>query len=171
MKVTPKHRMLAVLLTSLALAAGCRDSGEAPTTTPQKPRPTARPAESKTPPPDVEGSPATAPTAASPGDPEIGKVDYQTLCSSCHGPTGDGDGPVAATLDPRPARHSDGNYMNALTDDHLFQVIKFGGPSVNKSPMMAPFGGSLSDQQIRNIIAFIRTLADPPYRAPGSASN
>jgi cytochrome c553 len=30
--------------------------------------------------------------------------------------------------------------------------------------MMAPVGGSLSDQQIRNVIAFIRSLADPPYQ-------
>jgi hypothetical protein len=28
--------------------------------------------------------------------------------------------------------------------------------------MMAPLG--LSDQQIHNVIAFIRTLADPPYQ-------
>jgi len=35
---------------------------------------------------------------------------------------------------------------------------------VGKSSMMAPLGGSLSDQQIRNVIAFIRSLADPPYQ-------
>jgi mono/diheme cytochrome c family protein len=29
---------------------------------------------------------------------------------------------------------------------------------------MAPWGSALSDQQIENVIAFIRTLADPPYQ-------
>jgi len=29
---------------------------------------------------------------------------------------------------------------------------------------MAPVGDSLSDQQIRNVITFIRSLADPPYQ-------
>ena len=54
--------------------------------------------------------------------------------------------------------------MNPLTDDYLFKVIKFGGAAVGKSPMMAPVGGLLSDQQIRNVIAFIRSLAKPPYQ-------
>jgi len=77
---------------------------------------------------------------------------------------GEGDGPVAQGLDPKPARHSDGSYMNALSHDDLLQVIKFGGQSVGKSALMAPWGSALSDQQIENVIAFIRTLADPPYR-------
>jgi mono/diheme cytochrome c family protein len=110
--------------------------------------------------------PDAAPAESVAGEPDAaaGKADYQIFCSSCHGPTGGGDGPVAQALDPKPARHSDGNFMNPLKDDYLFQVIKFGGPSVGKSPMMAPVGGSLSDQQIRNVIAFIRSLADPPYQ-------
>jgi mono/diheme cytochrome c family protein len=82
---------------------------------------------------------------------------------TCHGAEGNGDGPLAANLNPKPARHSDGNYMNPLTDDYLFKVIKLGGASVGKSPLMAPMGGMLSDPQIRNIIAFLRGLADPPY--------
>ena len=70
---------------------------------------------------------------------------------------------MAATLPVEPSRHSDGVYMNTLKDAYLFKVISVGGPAVGKSPMMAPWGGSLSDAQIRNIIAFIRSLADPPY--------
>jgi mono/diheme cytochrome c family protein len=45
-------------------------------------------------------------------------------------------------------------------------VIKLGGPAVGKSPLMAPWGGTLDDQQIRDVIAFVRTLADPPYEGP-----
>jgi mono/diheme cytochrome c family protein len=70
---------------------------------------------------------------------------------------------VAAGLDPKPARHTDGSYMNALSDEHLFRVIKEGGAAVGKSPLMAPWGGTLSDAQVHDLVAFTRSLADPPY--------
>ncbi len=152
------------LATALALFAfGCGEQSEAPA--PPKPvkEAPAQPA-AKAPAPAEKPDAAPAESAAVEADAAAGKADYQIFCASCHGPAGDGDGPVAQALDPKPARHSDGNFMNPLKDDYLFQVIKFGGASVGKSPMMAPVGGSLSDQQIRNVIAFIRSLADPPYQ-------
>jgi mono/diheme cytochrome c family protein len=103
-------------------------------------------------------------TATGSGDRATGRADYQIYCAACHGPSGEGDGPAAQGLEPKPARHSDGVYMNTLSNNDLFQVIKFGGQSVGKSALMAPWGAALSDQQIENVIAFIRTLADPPYR-------
>jgi mono/diheme cytochrome c family protein len=56
--------------------------------------------------------------------------------------------------------------MNALTDDYLVKVIKLGGMAVGKSPNMAPWGGALSDEQILDVVAYIRSLADPPYTPP-----
>ncbi len=55
--------------------------------------------------------------------------------------------------------------MNALDDAYLTKVIKEGGAAVGKSPLMAPWGGTLSDAQLADVIAFIRSLADPPYIA------
>ena len=147
---------------------GCGERSDAPT--PPKPAeraPAPPPAKPPAPPP-APPAPAKAPdtpsgkSAAVKADAKAGGADYQTYCASCHGETGAGDGPVAQALNPRPARHNDGAYMNPLTDDYLFKVIKFGGASVGKSAMMAPLG--LSDQQIHNLIAFMRTLADPPYQ-------
>ena len=91
---------------------------------------------------------------------------FGRLCASCHGARGAADTPMAGALVPKPARHNDGNYMNGLSDEHLFQVIKNGGSALGKSPMMAAWGSSLTDAQIRDVIAFIRTLADPPYSPP-----
>ena len=54
--------------------------------------------------------------------------------------------------------------MNALSDEHIFKVIKEGGASVGKSPLMAPWGGTLNDAQIHDVVAFVRTLAVPPYQ-------
>jgi mono/diheme cytochrome c family protein len=145
------------------LALGCGEQSEAPA--PEKPAADtpAQPA-AKAPAPAEKPDTAPAESEVVEADPAAGKADYQIFCASCHGPNGDGDGPVAQALEPKPARHSDGNFMNSLEDKYLFKVIKFGGASVGKSPMMAPVGGSLSDQQIRNVIAFIRSLAEPPYQ-------
>ena len=75
----------------------------------------------------------------------------------------EGDGPLSASLDPKPAKHCDGNVMNAMTDEYLFRVIQQGGAAVGKSPLMAPWGGTLGDAQIRDVVAFVRTLASPAY--------
>ncbi len=102
--------------------------------------------------------------AAQKGDAKAGKARYDLLCTSCHGTSGKGDGPAAASLTPKPRDHSDGKYMNTLTDKYIFDIIKGGGASAGKSPLMPPWGGQLSDQDIENLIAYIRSLAVPPYK-------
>ena len=52
-----------------------------------------------------------------------GGANYATYCSPCHGANGSGNGPMAALLNPRPARHIDSAYMNTLSDDYMFRVI------------------------------------------------
>lgn len=91
------------------------------------------------------------------GDAAQGKATYATMCSSCHGPEGKGDGVAAAALNPKPRNLTDASYMSTRSDATLFKVIKEGGASVGKSPSMPPWGGALSDQDINNIIAFIRS--------------
>ena len=95
------------------------------------------------------------------GDPGAGKQTYAVLCASCHGNTGKGDGPAAAALPTKPRSLSDADYMNTLTDQHLFKVIKEGGTSVGKSPLMPGWGGQLDDQQIYNVVAYVRKLSKP----------
>jgi mono/diheme cytochrome c family protein len=91
-------------------------------------------------------------------DPEEGKKLYMQFCASCHGQSGKGDGPAAAALNPKPRDHTDRQYMSSLSDDQLFKVIKEGGASVGKSPIMPPWGPSLKDDQIKDVIAYVRTL-------------
>lgn len=98
------------------------------------------------------------------GDPKAGKQHYDRLCAACHGGTGKGDGPAAAALTPRPRNHADGKHMNGLTDKYLFDIVKGGGASVGKSPLMPPWASQLNDQDIWNVIAYIRTLAVPRYK-------
>ena len=102
------------------------------------------------------------PDAMSASNAEAGGKLYQTRCSPCHGPDGKATTPAAQALNPKPRDHTDGAYMNQLSTEHLAKVIKNGGPAVGKSPIMPPHT-DLNDQQIEDIIAFVRTLAVPPY--------
>jgi mono/diheme cytochrome c family protein len=156
------QRLFVLCLAAAALACGSDERPDAQPT----PASSATPPPAETAPAPPPAAPAAPPEVVAAADPARGAVHYQALCASCHGPRGAGDGPAGQNLDPRPARHDDGAYMNALSNEHLFKVIKEGGAAVGKSPLMAPWGGALSDDQIRDVVAFVRSLADPPYTGP-----
>ncbi len=93
------------------------------------------------------------------GDAAKGKAKYQEVCAVCHGQSGKGDGPTAAALPVKPRDHTDATYMGKLTDKQIFDTIKLGGEAVGKSPIMPKWGGLLTDQQIQEIVAYIRSLS------------
>ncbi len=109
------------------------------------------------------GAPATEAAAGGPmlGDAQKGKTIYETYCVACHGPQGKGDGPAAASLTKKPANHSDGNYMNKLPNEELFKAIKEGGASVGRSNLMPAWGATLKDDQVKDVLAFLRILLNP----------
>lgn len=98
------------------------------------------------------------------GDAKAGKAKYDSLCGGCHGTSGKGDGPAAGGLNPKPQDHTNGKYMNTLTDQYLFDIIKNGGVGVKKSPLMPAWGNQLKEPDISNLVAYIRSLAKPPYK-------
>jgi mono/diheme cytochrome c family protein len=61
---------------------------------------------------------------------------FDSLCSTCHGQNGTGDGPGAASLNPKPRNYTDKAWQASVTDDQIRQIILGGGASVGKSPMM-----------------------------------
>lgn len=93
------------------------------------------------------------------GNAAKGKVVYDQYCAACHGTSGKGDGPAAAALNPKPRDHTDAKYMATLKDQDIVKVMKEGGAAVGKSPLMPPWGGHLTDQQIQDLVAYIRSLA------------
>ncbi|SRR5581483_1294862 len=109
----------------------------------------------------------SAASMASAQNKEEGKKFYVTYCSSCHGDSGKGDGPAAASLPVKPANHTDGNVMNKLSDKTLFDIIAKGGPAGGKSNFMPAWGGALKENQIQDIVAYLRSIANPPYKAGG----
>ena len=77
---------------------------------------------------------------------------FRTNCETCHGPQGHGDGPAGQALEPKP-----GNLAAVQTragDDYLFWRIHDGKPGTS----MVAWRGILSDEQIWQVVAFIRTL-------------
>jgi mono/diheme cytochrome c family protein len=93
------------------------------------------------------------------GDQAKGKGLFTKYCVGCHGATGKGDGVAAAALNPKPADLTNKAYMAGLKDQYLSDLIQKGGAAVGKSPLMTPFGSTLKDGDIRDVIAYVRSLA------------
>lgn len=83
----------------------------------------------------------------------IGKTLYKTYCSPCHGDKGKGDGPAAASLNPKPADHTS-EMVQAESDGTLFYKISEG----HAHTAMPPFKVVLSADQRWALINFMRTL-------------
>jgi mono/diheme cytochrome c family protein len=77
---------------------------------------------------------------------------YTTNCVSCHGETGHGEGPVAASLLPHPADLA--KLQTTASDDYLFWRISTGKPGT----AMVGWKGILSDEQIWQVISLIRAM-------------
>ncbi len=81
---------------------------------------------------------------------------YKNLCAGCHGESGKGDGPAAVGLNPKPKDFTDCEAMTTVSNETAFKAIKDGGQSIGASPMMPSWGASLHDQQIKDLVAYIR---------------
>jgi cytochrome c oxidase cbb3-type subunit III len=92
------------------------------------------------------------------GDAASGAGVYKRYCRGCHGVDGQGDGLVFM---PHVNNLTKKGYIEQLPDRYLRHVILNGGESVGKSAYMPSFTGTLSEQQIADVIAHVRSL--PTY--------
>lgn len=103
--------------------------------------------------------PASEPTEPplSAGDAANGKALFSTTCAGCHGPNGEG---VQGLGKP----FAGSEFLQGTSDSDLLAFIKKGrspGDPANTTGVdMPPKGGNpaLSDDELRDIIAFLRTL-------------
>ncbi len=119
---------------------------------------------------------ATAPAAATPSaaaaptplpyEAGLGKVTFTHYCQTCHGETGAGDGFNAFNLDPHPRDLSDPAFQKKKSDAELADAIRRGGAGVGLSALMPPWGRTLSDRQVDELVLYLRTL--PALRKPAS---
>lgn len=87
------------------------------------------------------------------GDPDRGALVYETRCQSCHGTLAAGG--TAQSLN----RWS---FLSEVSDAFLRYAIVHGR---DETPM-PPFGGDLTDDQIEDVVAFLRRFEEEPHAVP-----
>jgi DMSO reductase family type II enzyme heme b subunit len=105
--------------------------------------------------------------AAQGGDAGLGKVLYERKCALCHGVKGDGKGPAADLLDPKPRDFTTGVYKirtsanKTPSDQDLFRIITAGMPGTSMPPWDV-----LPEKDRWNIVAYLKTLAGDKLKDP-----
>lgn len=98
------------------------------------------------------------PQATWAADPDHGQELYETYCTQCHGLAGKGNGINTPHLSVQPRNHTDRDEMSARTDEELIKAIMQGGQAVNKSILMPNWDGNLSDEDVTDIVAYLRQI-------------
>ncbi len=92
-------------------------------------------------------------------------------CVWCHADSTPAGPSNRSNVSPTPSLMNDGSVLNKLDDDYLQNIIALGGSAVGKSAMMPPWGKSLSQDDVRSLIAYIRAIAQPPYGPTSGAQS
>jgi len=79
---------------------------------------------------------------------------YRAACVYCHGAPKQDPGDIGKGLNPKPPYL--GDTVGGWTDAELFWIVKNG----IKMTGMAPYGESLKDDEIWNVVAFVRKLPE-----------
>jgi cytochrome c oxidase cbb3-type subunit 3 len=84
---------------------------------------------------------------------------YNTYCVQCHGINRDGNGINSKGMLVKPRDHTDAKAMGDTPDATLFKAIKEGGLAVSKSVLMPKWGGVLNDDQIKEMVSYLRFVS------------
>lgn len=98
-----------------------------------------------------------------------GQQIFETVCAVCHGKTGrpSEDDPVVQGLGVLPADLSDPLFNSREPAEDWQLVVRYGGAALGLSAMMPAHEESLSEQEILDVVAYIKTLADTREYPPG----
>lgn len=100
---------------------------------------------------------------------ELGFIVADKFCNRCHDP--ESSAARVSNYDNlavKPHAFTEGETLNKMSDADLLSVIQHGGPALNRSALMPPYGSTLSPSDVQAIIAYIRVVSDPPYRPAGT---
>ena len=100
---------------------------------------------------------------APPGASVEGRKLFVTMCTGCHGSSGKGDGRYADSMfvrnKIRPRDLTDSLYFSRMKDSDLFATISLGGGFFHKSPYMPVWGVTLTAEQVKDLVSYIRALS------------
>ena len=71
-----------------------------------------------------------------PPDMEAAREIFSQRCVTCHGETGQGDGPASAGLETDPRNFTDPTWQDEVSNEHIEQIIVQGGAAVGRSAAM-----------------------------------
>ncbi len=91
------------------------------------------------------------------------RIFYQD-CVWCHADSTPAGPSNRSNVNPTPSLMNDGSVLNKLGDDYLQNIIALGGSALGKSAMMPPWGKTLTQDDIRAVIAYTRAIPQPPYQ-------
>jgi len=92
----------------------------------------------------------------------------EKYCARCHNPESSVERVSNYdNLEVKPHPFTEGETLNKMSDADLNAIVGHGGPALNKSALMPPYGYTLSKAEIEAVISYIRLISDPPYHASG----
>jgi mono/diheme cytochrome c family protein len=96
-----------------------------------------------------------------------GSATFAANCATCHGPNGTGG--TAPTLNAK-------EMLSAASDEQLTNIISVGIAGTQMRSWSNELGGPLDDDQIANVVAYLRSLeatapSVPNWRQPKSPSS
>ena len=165
----PLRSMSIALPSILVLLAACG---------PQQPQSSAPPVASEPAPPAVPQPPVATVTPAAPGATAApppaaaattaahaaGEKVFRTYCLTCHGAKGEGDGPAAVALNPKPANFATGAFKydtngNGIKGDveDIKVIVHDGAAKHGGSPLMTPWP-MLSAEQLQAVAQYVKAF-------------
>jgi mono/diheme cytochrome c family protein len=99
-----------------------------------------------------------APSGELRGDAEHGAELHMENCAECHGYDGKAE-VIVMHMDEPPRDETDVEYMKSLSDLFMYLAICKGGEHVGRSPIMPAWGDYFTDQEIRDLIAHVRSFS------------
>jgi mono/diheme cytochrome c family protein len=94
---------------------------------------------------------------------EQGRRIFYQQCVWCHADTTPAGPSNRSNVAPDPPLMNDGAVFNSKSDESIRKVISLGGSAVGKSAMMPPYGSTLTQEEINDLIAYMRVIASPEY--------
>jgi mono/diheme cytochrome c family protein len=92
-----------------------------------------------------------------------GELVYRKACAACHGDRGDGQGPAARYLEPRPRDFTSGTFKfrstpngERPTDADLLRIVEEGVPGTQ----MPAWKGVLTDRELADVAAYVKGFSE-----------